>query len=412
MSTLHQTQTVVSLQPRYVARFSCTGPACEDTCCTGWTVIIDKKTFNAYRQAKQPLLMDRMATQVKRVRSQASDKKYARIEMQAETAACPFLEEKLCSVQREMGEDKLSDTCANYPRKNRASSGQHQQALTLSCPEAARLALLAPDAMDFVEVPAKVRVESVFHVRSKHGLSPDTMASVSLFCLKLMKASNLSLWQKLASLGVYLEQLTTTLKAGGHAGIPTLLTDFEAMASSGAIEEALSAMLPDYAIQATTFSSLWQMKNTRRNSAVQEAVQTRVVRGLGADPVTHLATKQQLVDNYRAGVQRLPEALKDAPFLLENFLLNEMFSDGFPFAEATPYEHFLKLVTQFGLLRFMLAVQCNGTEPLPDVTQMVRTVQVFSRKYQHDMDFAKRVNSALKNSGWDSLEKIFRFLRT
>jgi hypothetical protein len=43
---------------------------------------------------------------------------------------------------------------------------------------------------------------------------------------------------------------------------------------------------------------------------------------------------------------------------------------------------------------------------------MARTVQVFSRKYQHDADFAKRVNGALKNSGWDALEKVYRFLRT
>lgn len=412
MSIIHLTKTVQSVQPRYVGRFSCTGSACEDTCCSGWTVQIDKKTFNAYRQAKQPLLMERMASQVKRIRSLASDAKYARIVMQAETRDCPFLEEKLCSVQRELGEDKLSDTCATYPRKSRVLGGQHQQALTLSCPEAARLALLAPDAMDFVEVSGKVRVESVIQIRSKQGLTPEMMESVSLFCLKLMKVSSLSLWQKLAALGVFTEQLTVTLKRGGHAVVPALLNDFETMVSSGAIAEALSAMLPDYAIQATTFSGLWQIKNSRKNSAVQQSVQAMVAKGLGADPITNLVTQQQLIDNYRSGVQRLPEALKQAPYLLENFLLNEMFSEGFPFAEASPYEHFLKLVTQFGLLRFMLAVQCNDAAQLPDAEQMARTVQVFSRKYQHDADFAKRVNGALKNSGWDALEKVYRFLRT
>jgi lysine-N-methylase len=412
MTTIHLTKTIQSVQPRYVGRFSCTGAACEDSCCSGWTVQIDKKTFNAYRQAKQPLLMERMASQVKRIRSLASDAKYARIEMQPETQDCPFLEEKLCSVQRELGEDKLSDTCATYPRKSRVLGRQHQQALTLSCPEAARLALLAPDAMDFVEVSGKVRVESVIQIRNKQGLSPEMMESVSLFCLKLMKVSSLSLWQKLAALGVFIELLTASLKRGGHAGVPALLNDFDTMVSTGGIADALSAMMPDYAVQATAFSGLWQIKKGRKNSAVQRSVQAMVAKGLGADPVTNLVTQQQLIDNYRSGVQRLPEALKQAPYLLENFLLNEMFSEGFPFAEASPYEHFLKLVTQFGLLRFMLAAQCNDAAQLPDADQMARTVQVFSRKYQHDADFAKRVNGALKNSGWDALEKVYRFLRT
>lgn len=412
MNTIHLIKNVQSVQPRYLSRFSCTGSACEDNCCTGWTVHIDKKTFNAYRQAKQPLLMERMTKQVKRVRSLGSEKTYARIEMQPDTQACPFMEEKLCSVQRELGEDKLSDTCATYPRKSRVQGVQHQQALSLSCPEAARLALLAPDAMDFVEKPAKVRAETVVPFRSKQGLTHEMMASVSLHCLQWMKGDGLSLWQKLAALGLFSEQLSVILKKGGHAGIPGLLNNFDVMVSSGAIAEALSAMLPDHAIQAVTFASLWQIKNSRKNSPVQEAVQAQVVKGLGADPDTHSISQQQLIDSYRTGVQRLPEALQKAPFLLENFLLNEMFSEGFPFAEATPYEHFLKLVTQFGLLRFMMAVQCNDQDGLPDLEQMARTVQVFSRKYQHDSNFAKRVNGALKNSGWDSLEKIYRFLRT
>jgi lysine-N-methylase len=412
MNTIHLTKNVQTVQPRYVSHFACTGSACEDNCCTGWTVHIDKKTFNAYKQAKQPLLMERMDKQVKRVRSQASEKTYARIEMQPDTLACPFLEEKLCSVQRELGEDKLSDTCATYPRKSRIQGARHQQALSLSCPEAARLALLIPDAMDFIEKPAKVRSETIVPIRSKQGLTHEMMASISLHCLQWMKADGLLLWQKLAALGLFSEQLSDTLKQGGHAGIPGLLKSFDAMVSSGAIAEALSVMLPDYAIQAVAFASLWQIKNGRKNSPVQEAVQARVVKGLGANPDSHFVSQQQLIDNYRTGVQRLPEALKDAPFFLENFLLNEMFSEGFPFAEATPYEHFLKLVTQFGLLRFMLAVQCNDQDGLPDLDQMARTVQVFSRKYQHDPDFAKRVNGALQNSGWDSLEKIYRFLRT
>jgi lysine-N-methylase len=266
--------------------------------------------------------------------------------------------------------------------------------------------------MDFIESPAKVRAETIVPIRSKQGLTPEMMASVSLHCLKWMKADNLLLWQKLAALGFFSEQLSDILKNGGHAGVPGLLKNFDAMVSSGAIAEALSAMLPDYVSQAAAFASLWQIKNSRRNSPVQEAVQSRVVKGLGADPDTHFVSQLQLIDHYRAGVQRLPEALQGAPFFLENFLLNEMFSEGFPFAEATPYENFLKLVTHFGLLRFMLAVQCNGQDDLPDLDQMARTVQVFSRKYQHDAGFAKRVNGALKNSGWDSLEKIYRFLRT
>src|ERR1700739_3682469 len=34
--------------PEYAGRFSCIGSACEDTCCTGWGVPIDRQTFEKY----------------------------------------------------------------------------------------------------------------------------------------------------------------------------------------------------------------------------------------------------------------------------------------------------------------------------------------------------------------------------
>ena len=191
-----------------------------------------------------------------------------------------------------------------------------------------------------------------------------------------------------------------------------MLEEVTAMITSGSIVEALTELQPDYAFQATVFSSLWQLKINRKLSHVQEAVQKAVALGLGADPATHEVTKDQLVARYTSGVTRLPLAMKEVPFLLENNLINEMFNEVFPFGEATPNVHFLKLVTRFGLVRLMLSAQCCDSVNTPTKEQMVRTVQVFCRQYQHDVKFAKTVNTALENTGWDSLEKIYRFLRT
>jgi lysine-N-methylase len=412
MSTLHPTKTVQSVQPKYVSSFSCTGPACEDNCCTGWTVHVDKKTFNAYRQAKTPELTERLESKVKRVRSLNSDTQYARIEMKPVTQECPFMEEKLCGIQKTLGEDKLSDTCATYPRNNRLLGGQHEQSLTLSCPEAARLALLQADAMDFVEGSMRVRPEVISSSKPKHGLSSELVSSVRVFALQLMRTEGLELWQKLAVLGFFCEQLTQYIKTARQAEIPSLLGEVGSMVTSGAIVDALIELKPDYAIQATVFSSLWQLKINRKHSPVQEAVQKAVAQGLGADPETHEVANDKLIAHYTSGVIRLPLAMKEVPFLLQNYLINEMFNEVFPFGEAKPDQHFLKLVTRFGLVRLMLSAQCSDSASMPTSEQMARTVQVFCRQYQHDVKFAKSVNTALENTGWDSLEKIYRFLRT
>lgn len=412
MSLLHPKRVLTALVPRYVSRFSCIGPECEDNCCTGWRVTLDKRTFTAYRQVNAPALAERMAQQVRRVRSQSGDANYARIELDAASRECPFLEQRLCAVQRDLGEDYLSNTCASYPRSTRDLGGQIEQSLTLSCPEAARQALLQADAFDFVELPLQVRTATIAAIQPKFGLSPEHTNDIRILCMQLMRTEGLALWQRLAVLGVFCERLTDTLKDGRHADLPQMLQDFVGMVESGLVLEALQALQPDHATQAHVFALLWQGKMGRKLSPVQQSVQDAVARGLGADVATEQVTGELLLARYVNGLRRLDDALPAAPHLLEHYLLNEIFRDLFPFQAASPYDHYLQLVSRFGLLRLMLAARCHADAALPDATELSQTVQVFCRRFQHDANWATRVNLVLKNSGWSGLDKVYRFLRT
>ncbi|WP_312516757.1 flagellin lysine-N-methylase [Massilia sp.] len=416
MKILHQTRTLPALLPRYVERFRCIGAECEDTCCRGWAVTIDKKTFKAYREVKHPELRSNVVKSLSHQHSQATPDNYARIKLDSESGACPFTQQGLCSVQKNLNESYLSHTCFSFPRHSRNFGGQYEQALSLSCPEAARQALLSRDAFDFTEELITVRMEKVGKVGSVHGVSLELMNEIRILCLKLVKTEDLVLWERLAVLGLFCECLTELLTKGKQAEIPSLLANTVTLIEQGDIKTTLSSMQPDYRSQAVVFASLWSGAGFAANSAiqkspVQEAIVKAISRGLGADPETGHASHDQIVEAYMTGLKRLPEALKVAPFLLEHFVLNEMFRDLFPFKGNSPYEAFLQLISQFGLLRLMLAAQCNSGDTLPDETVLVHTAHVFYRRFQHDLRFAQ-VNQALKNSGLGKLEKVYGFLRT
>lgn len=412
MSTLHPTRTLTALLPKYVSGFSCIGPDCEDNCCTGWRVTIDKKTFNAYRQSKHPELAPRFEANLNRQRSQGSDTNYARIALQPDTGACPFMEDRLCAIQRELTESYLSDTCYSYPRQTHHFGAQYEQALTLSCPAAARRALLDADAFDFIEDKITVRPSVIVEVKPKKGMPLELMNEVRIFCLQLMRTQGLELWQRLAVLGLFCENLNQTLAQGGHAALPELLDGFTKMVEQGLVIEALGDMPANHRDQAWIFAFFWWSKPKITLSPVQRQVVESVARGLGIESQTDAMPTDTVIEQYQRGVARLPEALQAAPHLLEHYLLNEMFRETFPFQGASPYEHFLKLVSRFGLVRLMLAAQCNTEQTLPDAQTLVQTVQVFCRLFQHDNNFAAQVNNALTNSGWNTLEKIYGFLRT
>jgi lysine-N-methylase len=61
----------------------------------------------------------------------------------------PFLADGLCDIQKRLGEDYLGYTCATFPRIVNTFGHQRERSLDLSCPEAARLALLDASPMEF-----------------------------------------------------------------------------------------------------------------------------------------------------------------------------------------------------------------------------------------------------------------------
>ena len=138
-----------SLEPQHFAGFRCLGADCEDTCCDGWAITIDKPTYEKYRQCPDPEWHASFARLIAINTAGATDHDYARIQLS--TTTCPFLSEGLCSIHKKFGEEYLSVTCASFPRVWNVVDDVLEKSLDLGCPEAARRALLDPERMAFEE---------------------------------------------------------------------------------------------------------------------------------------------------------------------------------------------------------------------------------------------------------------------
>src|SRR5687768_2597851 len=136
-----------AIVPRYMSRFRCISERCEETCCSGLRLPVPEAEWRRIQKAIQdsgapppPDEPQNGPTGVQFLMPKNPDK------------TCSFLDsEKLCSLQRRFGEQALPSTCITYPRHIARWQGQLSMVGSLGCPEVARLALLAEDAMD--EVP-------------------------------------------------------------------------------------------------------------------------------------------------------------------------------------------------------------------------------------------------------------------
>lgn len=410
MPILHRTQTVSALMPRYVERFRCIGSSCEDTCCSGWSIYVDKKTYKAYRKEAVPAL-DQLMANMERLDDSKDARTYAVIKTIGKQNDCSALQDGMCAVHAHLGESYLSHVCHSYPRSNRRMCGQVEQSITLSCPEAARLALLAEDALDFVEAPVQLREAILTDVDSRFGVDAGLIAETRIFCLNLIRTRELPLWQRLALLGAFCDALTQLCNSNSQAGIPGLIAEFTRLIENGELIATLDPIQPAYGAQAMVFATLWATKGFETTSPYQQSMMDQIATRFGAGANGQVSA-EGLVDAYRRGLERMDEALAEAPWLLENYLLNEMFAQLLPFGGRSPFDSYLQLVARFGLLRMLLAVQCNTEGAPPPIATLVATVQMHCRRFQHVALYAKRVNESLYESGWAEMGKLYTLLRT
>ncbi len=122
--------------PRFYSSFRCIANRCEDSCCKDWDIDIDSKT-EAFYQSVQGELGEKIR------RKLVTDDDGERV-FRAENGRCPFWnQDMLCDIFIGIGEEHLSETCANFPRVRVDYDVFGEHLLSFACPEAARIMLRA-----------------------------------------------------------------------------------------------------------------------------------------------------------------------------------------------------------------------------------------------------------------------------
>lgn len=131
-----------TVNEKLIEKFTCIADKCPMTCCSGWQIIIDDDSLNAYNEYDGPLNKD-------------LDEKVDFDEgcfCQKENRDCAFLNESgLCDMILKGSENMLCDTCRLFPRHCEEFEDVREWSLSVSCPEVARLLYDSEGFLEFFE---------------------------------------------------------------------------------------------------------------------------------------------------------------------------------------------------------------------------------------------------------------------
>ena len=197
----------IILQPKYVCDFQCDGSKCYAKCCGKWRIDIDMETYKKYQRIKNPAMRKKILSSIQPSTIQTG----FQIKLNNK-GVCPLLcEDNLCFIQRNMGEDALSQTCKVYPRMVQQIGNYQFRMLAMTCPVAAEYALLSPNAMELQQISCEEDTYAWKLMAKNCNMKnvPNDLAAVHIMMggLAILQNTSYTFEQRLVLLGLFLDRV-------------------------------------------------------------------------------------------------------------------------------------------------------------------------------------------------------------
>ncbi len=386
------------LQPTYYADFRCIGAACEDTCCSGWGISVDRETFDRYQQVTHPSLGPKLRELVT-IQAPGQTNDYARLAMQG--ATCSLIRGGLCSVQADLGEEYLGRTCATYPRVVNVVEGVRERSLDLSCPEAARIALLSSASADLIwsdeNGPVAQRLLSIAQDRKASELpSPfgPHERQIREAVLQILQSRRWTVEKRLLLVGHICDKLDELRGSGQEAQTSSVLEGFRLALEAGCFDNHLEQLKANAASQLAVVLELVVARMKLDYTAPR-------FRDLYCDfsdglQLTTESTIPELAAQYIAAFNNyFAPFIRKREYILEHYLVAYAYKTLFPFGRPI-FQAYLLMVVYFAIVRTLAIGLAGKYRSAFSEVHLVKAIQVCSRTMEHCSTYPDEVFSILK----------------
>lgn len=188
------------IQPNYIKKFQCDGKKCGARCCRDWRIIVDEDTYDKY-SALDNSAQEEIFNHTDWVEDEDENVDIMVLKLRKD-GVCSWLDEKdcLCGLQKKYGEDFLTAICQSFPRVTyKLDENFFEQSMTLTCPLAANLILLATEPLTFTEVE-NFSARAVIGFKNKISRPVEDFFKIQMQAIQILQDRNFSINNRLKNL--------------------------------------------------------------------------------------------------------------------------------------------------------------------------------------------------------------------
>lgn len=394
----------------YYPQFQCIGAECEDTCCVGWTVTIDKKTYKKYQSISDLAFRKKVLSKINRNKAQLNNEPY-KIKLNSDSA-CPFLDQdRLCEIYKNCGESYLSNTCSSFPRHGRKFFDQVESTLSLGCPEAARLALLHEQPVQLIDIePDSVHSQQLTKINlpslTEHlpAEYQQPCESFRMLCLLAVQMRQFSLDQRLFMIGFFVNKFSERLQSNDFSGINQVIVDFiDCTQTPDQFLLQYQALPSDPNLKLKYFTEVLVSDFPVAKSPRLAECLNWFVEGFGLQRDAAIDLEPVLARYQSAYREYYEPFLQNRGVMLENYLVSHMFFSGFPFeGQFSPLDNYLKFISTFASIQTLLIGMAAYHKGIKD-EHVVQLIQSYERFIAHNVHYLPGLVSYLKGCDFNTL---------
>lgn len=392
--------------PKYLKEFKCIGGECEDSCCIGWDIDIDKITFRQYYKVKDQEMKKMFQKNVHNNEyCQALDVDYGKVKLKKDKR-CPFLDKcNYCIIQSKLGEEYLSNVCTSFPRILNKIDGYYEMSLDVSCPEAARILLLKEEGIEFEEneeTLGKHIISSEIDTKSKEfkNLPIKYFKEIRDLSIKIIKNRKFDLNRRLYILGEFINELEEELKYN-YENVLKFIKEYD-----------INSVKDPY--EKDDFSYLLQVdffKKTMKYLNILNEVDSLLFKDYTREVMTGFNFEDDNISKYaniyiEAFEEYSKEYMIKNSFIFENYLVNFIYNYMFPFSEnQSVFDGYIMLLMRYSFIRFYLVGKyiVNKNESKEEI---VRFIQVFSKSIVHHRNYLVNLLKYIKEKEFNNIEFV------
>ena len=398
---------ITSKYPDYFKEFKCIGGECKDSCCIGWDIDIDKTTFKQYFKVKDPDMKRMFQKNIQNKENYESDEiDYGKVKLK-KGKRCPFLDDcNYCVIHSNLGEEYLSNVCTSFPRIVNIIDGYYEMSLDVACPEAARIILSKENGIKFIENKETL---------GKHIVSSETDTKSKIYkdspikyfheirekSFEIIQNRNFSLNDRLYILGEFTNALEDEIEYNFN-NVSNFIKNYDINVINDSYEKSNIR----YILQVDFFEKIIEFLDVFNevDADIFKQNTTEIIEAFKLKEDDKLRKYSELYIN--AFEEFDEKFLEPLSFIFENYLVNLMFKNMFPFSETdSVFDGYMMLLTKYSFIRFYL-VGLYINNKISSKEDIIDLIQVFTKTIEHHRTYLADSLGYIKENDFDNLEFV------